>query len=54
MENVQNRVDVKLKTKWEGKCAAELLISKPNFHRRVIFNENLVAIEMKKLSVTHR
>ena len=52
MENVRNRVDVKLKTNWDGKCAAELLISKPNFHRRVIFNENLVAIEMKKLSVT--
>ena len=52
MENVRNRVDVKLVSKWSGRHGVESLISKPNFHRRVIFDENLVAIEMKKMSVT--
>ncbi|XP_066583785.1 uncharacterized protein [Prorops nasuta] len=50
MENVRNRIDVKLATKWEGRYGAEALISKPNFHSRTIFNENLVAIQLSKLS----
>ncbi|XP_053990013.1 uncharacterized protein LOC128882439 [Hylaeus volcanicus] len=51
MENVRNHVDVKLVTKWEGRYGAEALISKPNFHRRSVFSENLVAIEQRKLAV---
>ncbi|XP_066583804.1 uncharacterized protein [Prorops nasuta] len=50
MENVRNRVDVSLVTKWEGRYGAEALISKPNFHSRAIFKENLVAIQLSKLS----
>ncbi|XP_066600072.1 uncharacterized protein [Prorops nasuta] len=50
MENVRNRVDVRLVTKWEGRYGAEALISKPNFHSRAIFKENLVAIQLSKLS----
>ncbi|XP_043264093.1 uncharacterized protein LOC122404229 [Colletes gigas] len=51
MENVRNHVDVKLVTKWEGRYGAAALIAKPNFHSRSIFSENLVAIELRKLSV---
>ncbi|XP_070529810.1 uncharacterized protein [Cardiocondyla obscurior] len=51
MENVRNHVDVRLVTHWEGRFGAEALISKPNFHSRSIFAENLVAIEMRKLEV---
>ncbi|XP_043485181.1 uncharacterized protein LOC122513018 [Leptopilina heterotoma] len=51
MENVRKHVDVKLVTKWEGRYGAEALISKPNFHSRAIFNENLVAVELRKMEV---
>ncbi|KYM99643.1 hypothetical protein ALC62_09611 [Cyphomyrmex costatus] len=51
MENVRDRVDVKLLTKWEGKYGAEAMIAKPNFHSRSVFSENLVAIELRKLEV---
>ena len=51
MENVRKHVDVKLMTKWEGRYGIESLISKPNFHSRVIFNENLVAIQMLKTEI---
>ncbi|XP_051167626.1 uncharacterized protein LOC127285571 [Leptopilina boulardi] len=51
MENVRKHVDVKLVTKWEGRYGAEALISKPNFHSRSIFCENLVAIELRKTEI---
>ena len=51
MENVRNRVDVRLVTRWDGRCGAEALIAKSNFHSRTIFSEQLVAIEMRKLKV---
>ncbi|XP_011861998.1 PREDICTED: uncharacterized protein LOC105558737 [Vollenhovia emeryi] len=51
MENVRNRVDVKLITKWEGRRGAEAMIAKPNFHSRSIFSENLIAVELRKLEV---
>ncbi|XP_072745823.1 uncharacterized protein [Anoplolepis gracilipes] len=51
MENVRNRVDVKLLTKWDGRYGAETLIAKPNFHSRSIFSENLIAVELRKLEV---
>ncbi|KYM99009.1 hypothetical protein ALC62_10259 [Cyphomyrmex costatus] len=51
MENVRDRVDVKLLTKWEGRYGAEAMIAKPNFHSRSVFSENLVAIELRKLEV---
>ena len=50
-ENVRNRVDVRLVTRWDGRYGTEALIVKPNFHRRTIFSEELVAIEMRKLKV---
>ena len=51
MENIRNRVDVRLETRWDGHYGAETLIAKPNFHSRTIFSEQLVAIEMRKLKV---
>ncbi|XP_018360397.1 PREDICTED: uncharacterized protein LOC108759450 [Trachymyrmex cornetzi] len=51
MENVRDRIDVKLLTKWKGRYSAEAIIAKPNFHSRSIFSENLVAIELRKLEV---
>ncbi|XP_051176791.1 uncharacterized protein LOC127291633 [Leptopilina boulardi] len=51
MENVRKHVDIKLVTKWEGRYGAEALISKPNFHSRAIFNENLVGVELRKMEV---
>ncbi|XP_025264636.1 uncharacterized protein LOC112638002 [Camponotus floridanus] len=49
MENVRNRVDVRLATRWDGRFGAEALISKPNFHSRSVFSENLMAVELRKL-----
>lgn len=52
MENVRSRVDIKLANKWNaGKNGARMLISSPNFKRYTIFDENLVAIELKPTSV---
>ncbi|XP_011883766.1 PREDICTED: uncharacterized protein LOC105570924 [Vollenhovia emeryi] len=51
MENVRNHVDVKLITKWDGRYGAEAMISKPNFHSRSIFSENLIVVELRKLEV---
>jgi hypothetical protein len=44
-------VDIKLKTKWEGRYGAAVLIGRPNFKKRNIFSENLVAIEMFKTQI---
>ncbi|KYN15779.1 hypothetical protein ALC57_11985 [Trachymyrmex cornetzi] len=51
MENVRDRVDVKLLIKWEGRYGAEAMISKQNFHSRSVFSENLIAIELRKLEM---
>ena len=48
MESVRNRIDVKLVTHWERHYGAEAYIARPNFHTISIFNENLVAIQLKK------
>ena len=51
MENERKRVDVKLVNKWEGRYGAEAYISKPNFHSRLIFDENCVAIQLNRTSI---
>ena len=48
MENVRNHSDIRLLTDWK---AIEKLVSKPNFYRLSIFDQNLVAIEMRKTMV---
>jgi len=51
MENVCNRIDVKLVTQWESRYGAEAMNAKPNFHSHSIFSENLIAIKLCKLEV---
>ncbi|KAK9878806.1 hypothetical protein WA026_003644 [Henosepilachna vigintioctopunctata] len=51
MENIRKRVNVHLLTKWDGRYGVEAYISKPEFKNSVIFNENLVAVELKKLKI---
>ena len=46
IENVRDRVDIKLLTQWEGRYGAEAMIAKSNFHSRSVFSEKLVAIEL--------
>ena len=49
MENIRNRVNIKLVT---DKKNAERLVAKPNFKHCYIFDEDLIAIHMKKTSLT--
>ena len=49
MENIRNRVDVKLVNTEEK---FKKLVVKPNFKSRKIFNENLISVHMKKTSLT--
>lgn len=48
MENLRKRKEIQLVS---GKKKAMKLISKPWFEDRIIINENLVAIEMKKQKI---
>lgn len=54
LENNEKKVNVKLVNQWSDynnktktKTCAENLIAKPNFHSVSVFNENLVAIQLK-------
>lgn len=51
MENLHLRVEIKLVNSWSGRSGARMLIAKPNLKNCRIFNESLVAIEMKKTSI---
>lgn len=51
MENLRSRVDIKLKSRWDGRFGARMFISKPNFKKHTVFDENLVAIELKRTSI---
>lgn len=48
IENLRLRADIKLVNKWGGRCGARMLIARPNFKQCRIFDDELVAIEMKK------
>ena len=50
MENIENRVDVRLVTKEKE---AMKLSKKPNFESRTIFDENLIAIHMKRTKLVY-
>jgi hypothetical protein len=51
MENIRNRREIKLKTKWDGRYGVKNLIAAPNFKRRTIFDDELVAVEMSKMEM---
>ncbi|XP_071055512.1 uncharacterized protein [Onthophagus taurus] len=56
MENVENRVDIRLVSHWENRYrrpGAEALIAKPTFKSSKIFCHNLAAIEMQKVEVKY-
>jgi len=48
MENIRNRVDIRLRTSSDK---ASKLVVKPNFRHCTIFDENLVAVHMKKTKI---
>lgn len=45
MENLRERSDIKLITKWFGRWGARMAITKPNFKSIKIFEEELVAVQ---------
>lgn len=51
MQNVRKMRDVKLVSKYAGAYGADYYMSKPNFYDRIIFDENCVAIEMKRCKI---
>ena len=51
IENVRNYSKIYLCHNWEGPFGAKSLISKSNFKRMPIFNENLVEVEMNLTSI---
>lgn len=51
MENLRSRVDIRLRTKWDGRYGVRKMVAKPNFKRFNVFDENLVAIEMNQTHI---
>src|SRR5271156_5634891 len=50
MENIENRVDIRLVT--DKKKAIELT-AKPNYDRCMIFDDNLIAVHMKRTKLKY-
>lgn len=51
MENVRDRVNVKIPTKWEGRYGCGNLIADPTFKRRLICNKDCVIVEMNRTCI---
>ncbi|XP_065654646.1 uncharacterized protein LOC136081272 [Hydra vulgaris] len=51
MENIENRVNVRLIT---NRDEAVKLASRPNYESRTIFDENLIAIHMKRIKLMYK
>lgn len=53
LESDKKKRNILLARKWEGKHGARNLIAAPNFHSRVIFDEDLMAIELNKVELIY-
>lgn len=51
IENLRYRVDIQLKTQWNGRYGVRKLVAMPNFKRFTVFDEDLVAIELDRTHV---
>lgn len=51
MENVRARVDIRLRSKWDGRYGARKLVTRSNFKRWTIFDENFVAIHLHRTNI---
>lgn len=51
MEDVRGHSDIRIKTYWDGRYGAHKLMAQPNFKRATIFDENLIAVHMNKMTV---
>lgn len=51
MENLRSRVDIRLRTNLKGRYGINKMISMPNFKRSIVFNENLVGVELSKTNI---
>lgn len=51
LEDVRARIELFLKTKYEGRYGVRKLIAQPNYKRATIFDENLIAVHMDKTHV---
>lgn len=51
MENMRSRVDIQLRTTWDGRYGIRKMVSKPHFKRYQIFDENLAAIELNQIRI---
>lgn len=51
MENLRLRQDIKLVNKWGGRSGARMMIARPTFKRLRIFDEELIAVEMRKTHI---
>ncbi|KAL2735728.1 hypothetical protein V1478_002742 [Vespula squamosa] len=53
MKNFHDHVDIQLLKKWKGQYGANSLLTKPDFHRRIVYyfhyNGNFVATKIKTL-----
>lgn len=52
MENVRDRVNIYLRTKWTGRSGVRSLVANPKFKKCTIFSENLAAVELQKTAVS--
>ena len=51
MENMRKHRDIKLAT---IEAKSNFLVPKPNYHTTIFFSKNLLAVEMKKNSNSHK
>ena len=48
MESLDGRRNIYLKSEWDGPYGIQKYMSKPTFHKLVMFSPDLFAIELKK------